>query len=213
MTRRRLIPVVTLSALVFQHRLLVSSFVVLPQSRGSTRIRQSSLDSFAAPALQVLRESSIFQTPVLCTTRHANNGVCSRCMVTMTSEIHASPTWEGFWSLGLEKGDMWDTGAVSPALQNLLDEGECEALVHVQSWVGTNNTIRGLGCAYLKVSFCFLLVNDSKVQALVKYNTCTSRYPRSLLILAMGPNLAMRDFSSNLQRSTMYQVCTSQERR
>lgn len=128
MTRRRLVPVVTLPALLFQHHLLVSSFVVLLQSRGSTGIGQSSLDSFAAPAQQVLRESSTFQTPVLCTTRHPNKGICSRCMVTMTSEIHASPTWEGFWSVGLDKGDMWDTGAVSPALQNLLDEGESRYL-------------------------------------------------------------------------------------
>lgn len=128
MTRHRLVPVVTILVLLFQHHLLVSTFVVLPQSRCFIGIEQPSgvftLDSFAAaPAL---RASSTFQSPVLGTTRHANNGICSRCMVTMTSEIHASPRWEGFWSAGLKKGDMWDTGCVSPALQNLLDEGEYE---------------------------------------------------------------------------------------
>ncbi|CAN0231737.1 unnamed protein product [Ectocarpus sp. 4 AP-2014] len=39
------------------------------------------------------------------------------------SEVRASPTWEGHWSGGISKGDRWDTGVVSPALQKLLDEG------------------------------------------------------------------------------------------
>ena len=39
------------------------------------------------------------------------------------SEIGASPLWEGHWSAVLNKGDMWDTGVVSPALQKLLDQG------------------------------------------------------------------------------------------
>lgn len=39
------------------------------------------------------------------------------------SEVRASPHWEGHWSSGLNKGDLWDTGVVSPALQKLLDEG------------------------------------------------------------------------------------------
>lgn len=39
------------------------------------------------------------------------------------SEMGASPRWEGHWSAGLNKGDIWDAGVVSPALQELLDEG------------------------------------------------------------------------------------------
>lgn len=39
------------------------------------------------------------------------------------SGVRASPRWEDHWSSGLNKGDMWDTGVVSPALQKLLDEG------------------------------------------------------------------------------------------
>ncbi|CAN0271480.1 unnamed protein product [Pylaiella littoralis] len=39
------------------------------------------------------------------------------------SEVRASAHWEGHWSGGLNKGDLWDTGVVSPALQKLLDEG------------------------------------------------------------------------------------------
>lgn len=39
------------------------------------------------------------------------------------STVGASPHWEGHWSSGLDKGDMWDAGVVSPALQKLLDEG------------------------------------------------------------------------------------------
>lgn len=52
------------------------------------------------------------------------------CPITTTmsmtdpSEVRASPTWEDKWSGGISKGDMWDTGVVSPALQKLLDEGE-----------------------------------------------------------------------------------------
>ena len=39
------------------------------------------------------------------------------------SEVGASPRWEKYWSAGVNVGDMWDTGTVSPALQKLLDEG------------------------------------------------------------------------------------------
>lgn len=38
-------------------------------------------------------------------------------------DVRASPYWEDRWSGGLNKGDRWDTGVVSPALQKLLDEG------------------------------------------------------------------------------------------
>eukprot|EP00904_Undaria_pinnatifida_P005885 jgi/Undpi1/2426/HiC_scaffold_13.g05807.m1 len=39
------------------------------------------------------------------------------------SEAGAHPRWEEYWSAGVDVGDKWDTGTVSPALQKLLDEG------------------------------------------------------------------------------------------
>lgn len=47
--------------------------------------------------------------------------------VSMTSDADSKPIpydWEGLWSKGVGKGAMWDKGVVSPAVQNLLDEGE-----------------------------------------------------------------------------------------
>lgn len=44
----------------------------------------------------------------------------------MTSDTELKPSdpyWEGVWSKGLGKGDKWDTGVVSPALQDLLHTG------------------------------------------------------------------------------------------
>ncbi|CAN0132032.1 unnamed protein product, partial [Discosporangium mesarthrocarpum] len=41
----------------------------------------------------------------------------------MSTEDRASPYWEQTWASGLAKGDMWDTGEVSPALEDLLQKG------------------------------------------------------------------------------------------
>lgn len=54
-------------------------------------------------------------------------------------EVRASSQWEGMWSSGLKKGDMFDTGVVSPALQKLLDEGSPSVYVGV-SFAQTKRT-------------------------------------------------------------------------
>lgn len=59
-------------------------------------------------------------------------------MASDTGFKSSSFDWEGQWSKGLGKGDMWDTGIVSPALQDLLHTGR---FVH---WTTSETSITDL---------------------------------------------------------------------
>lgn len=114
--------IIALLGSLSQQRFLALSFLVLPESRGSVGIAACAarelLTCQASPILCTSSAQQQLDTPTTNRVQH------SRRTITMTPEIRASPRWERFWSAGLKQGDMWDTGVVSPALQNLLDEGE-----------------------------------------------------------------------------------------
>lgn len=65
-------------------------------------------------------------------------------MASDTGFKSSSFDWEGQWSKGLGKGDMWDTGIVSPALQDLLHTGR---FVH---WTTSETSITDLWQQRLK---------------------------------------------------------------
>lgn len=103
-----------------------SSFCVLPALPG-TRPPAASYRRPTAPAFEsVFIEPPSVRRPSRDPASSRATHVAISSSMGTSSEVRASSRWEGFWSGGLDKGDMWDTGVVSPALQKLLDEGSTE---------------------------------------------------------------------------------------
>lgn len=110
-------------------QLMVSATRVNNDGGGGAFVRPSRHISIHPPLL-------LLRPPVdPATAASSSSSRSSSCRMSTTSSllsegVGASPRWEGFWSGGVKKGDMWDTGTVSPALQQLLDQGMIRIAKH-----------------------------------------------------------------------------------
>lgn len=109
---------------------VASSFAVFPGLSGGaistsphTTGSELSIDVAAFIAASVGRSSR--------STSWHNARRIAGCSMSTAAQGRSSTEWERFWSSGLNKGDLWDTGIVSPALQKLLDEGKRDVLSYV----------------------------------------------------------------------------------